>query len=413
MRLLQETLLCGRVRKVNGFVPHRSVDGHVRVDCKMRKTRFRSEVSILVAAFLLLALVTPVVAEPRNGAASTTQNSASGSYLLLLTFYAGPLKDFSTNEIDGLNASPYQGVAIPLLGQYETGTYNKADYDAAVVRFTSKTSVDLWPWVYANRFYGFDPKGITRSNLAKSQYFQNIKGFDIYDKAGALSDFYGIFTGALNIAKSTGSPGIVLDLETYNDYSIVKIDQLSRVLGQREGDVATRLREIGSKLMDIVNAQYPSAVILLPVTGLTRVNGATYVSSFSYIVDGMLRRAKDLNSKATIVAGGEYTLGYCELSLSGLKSTIQTRNQAYAPLLRKYPNLKLGGTIAPWLSEASKTGWMRDYHNCPDSTIKNLADFTPLVNELLSSYRYVWIYAAGVGGYNPLKYPHQELHLDR
>lgn len=413
MCLLRETLLCGRVRKVNGFVPHRSVYEHVRVDCRMRKTRSRREVSILVAVLLLLAFVTPMVAESGNGAASTTQNDASGSYLLLLTFYAPPMSNLTVDQINGLNASPYQGLAVPLLGPYETGKLSQSNYSQGVALFKSKTTKDLWPWIFANRFYGSNPKEYAHSDLAKSQYFQSIKGFDIYNKTGALSDFYDILAGALETAKTAGSPGIVIDLETYNDYSFVKMDHLSQVIGRSQEDVADRLRQVGSRMMDIVNARYPSAVLWLPVTGLTQVTGSAYNNSFTYIVEGMLQRAKSLNSSATIVAGGEDSMAYCEQSLSGLRSVVQTRDQAYAKVLREYPNLQLGGTIAPWLSLESRKGWMLTYRNCGNSTIKTLADFTPLVDYLLSHYKYVWIYAASAGGYDPLTYPHQELHVDR
>jgi len=413
MRLLREALLCGRIRKGNGFVPRRSVDGHVLADCKMRKTRSRSEVSILVSVLLLLALVTSAMAEAGNRAALTTQSGASGSYLLLLTFYAPPMSDLSVDEINGLNASPYQGVAVPLLGPYETGKLSRSNYSKGVSLFKSKTTKDLWPWIFANRFYGFSPKEHASSSLAKSQYFQNIKGFDIYNQTGALSDFYDILAGALETAKTAGSPGIVIDLETYNDYSFVKVDHLSQALGKSQEDVTARLRQVGSRMMDIVNARYPSAVLWLPVTGLTRVTGSAFDNSFTYIVEGMLQRAKSLNSRATIVAGGEDSMAYCEQSLSGLRSVVQTRDQAYAKLLRAYPNLQLGGTIAPWLSLEGRKGWMLNFRNCGNSTIKTLAEFTPLVDYLLSHYKYVWIYAASAGGYNPLKYPHQELHVDR
>lgn len=171
-------------------------------------------------------------------------------------------------------------------------------------------------------------------------------------------------------------------------------------------------------MMDIVNVRYPSATLWFLGTGLSRTqprwissNEKEYRRSFTYIIEGMLQRAKNLKSGVKIVSGGEITVGYCHESIEELRTTTQERNKEYAKVLQTHPNLYLGGTIAPWLNKEAKRGWMAK-GKCGKSKIENLAEFTPLITYLLSTYKYVWVYGAWAGGYEPFKDPHEEIRVE-
>ena len=52
------------------------------------------------------------------------------------------------------------------------------------------------------------------------------------DECGELGAFMEIWRGALRAAKSSGAPGVVLDLEAYNNYDANNTLYLARELGQ-------------------------------------------------------------------------------------------------------------------------------------------------------------------------------------
>lgn len=381
----------------------------VKVAVRMLSRRFLSRGGVCLAILLLCGCMGSAMAQLQIQRISAERPSAGQSYLLLVSPSTGSFNDFDEKKIDAINNSSFQGVAVELVGGYDTNKHTRAEFDEEVKLLRSKSTKDIWPWIFFNRFVGYEEGQRSYSALAKTDYFRKIKGIDVHNRTGALSDFYDILRNALDIAKSTGSPGIVIDPELYNDYSIAPIDHLADVLGEPPQQVAGELRGVGGQIMDIVNAKYPSAVLLFLTTGLTKTTliGASYTNSFSYIVEGMLQRAKTLHSSAKIVSGGEITLGYCEESLSGLRENVAARRRAFAPVMQRYPNLYLGGTIAPWLDIKTRKGWMTNFRNCDVSTIKTLGDFDPLVDYLLSQYDFVWIYGASAGGYNAYEIPHQ------
>jgi hypothetical protein len=62
----------------------------------------------------------------------------------------------------------------------------------------------------------------------------------------------------------------------------------------------------------------------------------------------------------------------------------------------------MGGTVAPWADARLRREWMTR-GRCGSSSLATASDFGPAIAELLASYRYVWIYAAGAAGYNPFE----------
>lgn len=330
-------------------------------------------------------------------------------YLLLITFYSGEFNKFPINKIDIINKSPYQGVALPLADAYETKRYDLGDFSPQIESFKKKFKKHIWPWVFFNRFVGFEEGKLSHSTLANKEEFRKIAGMDLFNESGALAEFFHVWKMALKIAKELGAPGIVVDYEPYNNYEVPNLDYLSQKLRRPREEVKDRLKAIGAELLDIADSENPQAVIWFLATdlGKTRPNiwgEREYRCTETYLVHGMLVRAKEKHSHIKIVSGGQSSLGYCFLSLEDLEQKMAKREKDFAPIIKEYPNLFLGGTLAPWPSSDLKKGWMlRD--NCGKSNLTNITDFQPLVAKLLENYRYVWIYAAGAAGYDPYSEP--------
>jgi hypothetical protein len=97
-----------------------------------------------------------------------------------------------------------------------------------------------------------------------------------------------------------------------------------------------------------------------------------------------------------LVDGGEIN-GYCFASFDHMRKVTEERKSAMAPLMTKFPNLQLAGTITPWMDPTKRKGWVSQY--CPAWV--SGPGFAPLLQYLSSSYRYVWIYAATDSDYDP------------
>ncbi len=328
-------------------------------------------------------------------------------YLLLVTFYSGNLSNFSPEMLTAINGSPYKGVAVPLIGAYDTGKYTMGDFTPSVKRLRAGDAKDVWPWVFFNRFIGHKKGSRSLSEKADNIYFNSIDAIDIYNRAGALDDFYGIWKMSLEIAKQLDSPGIVVDSEAYNNYDIYEISYIAREVGKPEDEVKKRLLEIGKDLARVADETYPGATIWFLFTGLgspmrslNPFSEKEYMS-VTYIIKGMLEYAKESGSKLKFVSGGMLSLGYCYESLNGLENKIRSRNADFEDPLNMYPNLLLGGSIALWADAKLKKEGYFTKGICGKSKLKDLRDFKPLIKYLFESYRYVWIYTDGTLGYNP------------
>jgi len=224
--------------------------------------------------------------------------------------------------------------------------------------------------------------------------FQKIKGIDLNNDTGALEDFYSVLTLALEISKELQSPGIVIDPEFYNNYDMKEIKYVSKQTGLKPAAVQKELISIGRNVQKIIDDTYPDAIVWILYTKLRREEGRTE----PFIVKGMLMQALENKSKSKIICGGERAIGYCQRSLQVLQEKITTRKNILEPYLKKYPNLKLGAPICPW-NTLDTPRVKRMPRNCRRSEIRELKDFPPLVEMILDNYQFVWIYAAGFGGY--------------
>ena len=268
------------------------------------------------------------------------------------------------------------------------------------------TKKHVWPWVFFNRFVGYSGSEKSLSEAANNIYFKKTKGMDIYGQSGALNDFIQIWRLSLRLAKKMKSPGIVIDPETYNNYKSYQVSYLAQQLDKPADEIILRLKQVGRELAVIADKEYPDATLWFLFTALGSPMRSfnpiapTEYRTVTYIIEGMLQKMKETGSKLQVVSGGEVSLGYCYRSLDDMTRSIDLRSEKYFSSLLKYPNLKLGATIAPWNKREEKTAWMSK-GKCKSSEVKNMNEFKPLLKKLLDTYGYVWIYGAMAAGYNP------------
>lgn len=146
------------------------------------------------------------------------------AYLLLVSFLTGSPFNMSMHNLELLNASPYNGVAISITNEYDTKSYINQDYDnfcelLKVARESGKWNKHIWPMVYLNRIIAVS-NSFRWAGRTVPPYYSKIKAMDIYNKAGALKCFYQDWNNALMVARSANSPGIILD-----DISVRLTDQ--------------------------------------------------------------------------------------------------------------------------------------------------------------------------------------------
>lgn len=327
---------------------------------------------------------------------------------MLISFFTGNLDTFRIDKINFINNSPYNGIAVSLIDNYDIKKGNLSNFEAQIKIIKENSRKDIWPWIFINRIIGHHEGGRAHNpKLSNLPYFRAIKGMDLYNETGALDDFFSIWRLSLRIAKMLGAPGIVVDSEAYNNYRINTLDILARETQKPIPVVQERLREIGRILADLTREIYPEAVVWFLFTGLGEPDyhklgsGQSVYRSLTYLVLGFLERTGEKPGAIKVISGGEISLGYCHPSAEAMGRKIAARQAAFREILQRYPNLHLAGTLAPWHDAAlKKPGHYFSQGDC-DNSLKNLDDFQPLLRLLFSSYRLNWLYAAWGAGYHP------------
>ncbi|MGA2813041.1 MAG: hypothetical protein ABSG16_16690 [Candidatus Acidiferrum sp.] len=323
-------------------------------------------------------------------------------YLMLVnTAIAFRLQDQDLTQFD---KSPYDGLAVAFSYNYDTAPPpTPAVLDARIAHWKTITSKDIWPWVFANRIIGADDRELnpyTKDNT----YFHRIKGADLEDKSGALSDFLSNWQNALHAARDSRVPGIVCDLEFYNYHKEYDIGELSRQSGKTPQELIPLLRNIGIRMADLAGAEYPDATLWFLFTGFGfqdhwTIENQRYDGVPTYIVMGMLDEIVKKQFPLKVVSGGEASLAYCHNSLQAFRDKIAARHAAFSNQLERYPGvLELGGTMALFSDRSAMRGWVKD--DCGSSDAKSVEDLQPYLEHLLKTFRYNWIYASGDGNYN-------------
>jgi hypothetical protein len=210
--------------------------------------------------------------------------------------------------------SPYDGLAVSFAGAYDTSPIvSLGPMQAQIANWKKSTTKESWPWVSLNRMIGAnDEEG---NPLSKVPYFERFQGLDLDGKAGAQNDFLENWRNALRLAKETGVPGIVCDLEFYNNYKAYDLAELAHMVSMPRADVVNALRRLGARMADISAAEYPGASIWFLFTGFTRpeyrvIDGQPYYLAATYIVEGLLDQIQQHRLPLRVVSGGEVGLGY-------------------------------------------------------------------------------------------------------
>lgn len=125
-------------------------------------------------------------------------------------------------------------------------------------------------------------------------------------------------------------------------------------------------------------------------------------SSLYYPIDGLLDEAKGRVVPLTLVEGGEAHVNYYHPSVGSLRQHLRGQVEAFAAWRERYPKrLHLGGTIALYHDPAEITGWVRKRSEAGGRIYGNAGEFRPLLELLLASREFLWIYAASAAGYVP------------
>jgi len=326
-------------------------------------------------------------------------------YLLLVSFYTPPLAGVTDEHLAFIRESAYDGVAIPIADAYDAAPLAEivqiaAQLDSARV----KSQMDLWPWFYLNRFVG-RPEGRHDAGVQvgdrAADYFGRIRALDLDDRAGALSDMIGLWRLSLRSARASGSPGVVVDLELYNDYRCSNVTFVAKQRGETVEQVRERLREVGRDMGRIVAEEYPDAVLLALFTRLGETGSGGTAPTESELSEGLLGFLAEKSVPARLLDGGEISPGYYNPGVDALRRRIAEREEHLRPFLEKYAGrFGLAGTIAPYHDSKILESWIADAAGT-DPPFRSLEDFRPMLRELFARYRYVWIYAAKAAKANP------------
>ena len=322
-------------------------------------------------------------------------------YLMLVnTAMARQMDAYKLAQFD---RSPYDGLAVSFSDAYDVSPVpTLASMQTQIGSWKKSTGKQIWPWVYLNRMIGAD--GAEGNELTKVPYFQKFQGLDLDGKAGAQSDFLENWRNGLRAARNTGVPGIVFDLEFYNNYKADDIAELARMTSMPKPETLQALQTLGKHMADIAASEYPGAMIWILFSGFTRpdyriIDGQPYFLAGTYIVEGLLDQIQQQHLPLRALSGGELGLGYCHSSVEDLRQAIEKRSAIFAPLLQKYKGiLELGGTMTLWSDTSAKKNWVAQ-GNCQSSSAATVEDLVPYMELLFRSYRYNWIYGSPNGGY--------------
>jgi hypothetical protein len=332
------------------------------------------------------------------------------TYLNLISFYSSQVwcgDDIGRAAV--LNDSAYDGVAFPFWDAYDTGPIEDfADLRPRLDEAESIVEIDMWPWVFINRFIGSpeDARGHADTHAENVEYFKRIPLLDLDNEAGARADLMKQCRLAIRAAKHWGSPGIVLDLEAYNNYHAYNIKSVADGRGESYAETIRRVEQVGEDLAQVVEEEYPQCIIWTLFTRLEQTNDIpgyeqTVHPVPGHISLGFLKYAKAHDLPTKLLCGGETTPGYYNPGLGALQDKIIRRDHDMAPYLARFPNhLFLAGTISPYHDFAVNTSFMKARPG-ENPAIRNLEDHRPLFKQLFTAYNWNWIYASGAAKTEP------------
>ena len=333
----------------------------------------------------------------------TFRSLAAGKrcYLKLVTFYTKSVLECRADELNILNHSAYDGVAIRLRGSYDAEAVPEfARYAKQMRVIRQALTIDPWPWVSINRMVGApaDGSGHAHKHAGNLERFTSIRGMDFGNETGARADFLKTWRQAVRMAREWKSPGVMLDLEAYNNYRTYGVPYVATCRGESVDRVIAHCKTLGADMVDIVAEEYPGCIIWslfsrLEFTESYQGRETPLFTVPGYITLGILEYAKARGVDLTYLCGGETTPGYCNRDVETLKRKIAKRDRDVAPILAEFPKrFFLAGTISPFHDyRITKNFIQKGYAN---SHIRSLQDFQPMFQTLFTAYDWVWIYAS-------------------
>jgi hypothetical protein len=357
--------------------------------------------AVLRAARLLVFAVALAHAQTGSRGEMEGPRDLSDHYLMLVN--TARASQLDSQKLAQFDRSPYDGLAVSFEDAYGTSpVLPPVLMQSQITGWKRATGKAIWPWVYLNRMIGAN---IEEGNpLTKVLYFERFQGLDLDGNAGAQGDFLQIWRNALQLAKSTGVPGIVCDPEFYNNYEAYDVAELARMTSETQDEALGQLLQLGAKLAEIAAREYPGATLWFLFTGFTRpapkaIGGKQYDLAATYIVEGLLDEIQRDHLALHVLSGGEVGLGYCHASIDDLRQAIEKRASLFAPILKKYGGiLELAGTMTLWSERAAKKNWVAN-GSCGASSAATVEDLVPYIEVLFRSYRYNWIYGSPNGAY--------------
>ena len=260
----------------------------------------------------------------------------AASCVLMVSSMHPPLGQLSDDNIKALNATPFDGVAVDVIGPYDGSPLpDEAALRKHCEHVRGVSTKAIWPRVYGNRTVELSPKIKARNASRTPAYFEAIRGMDIHDTAGALGDFYRLCRMSLKMARTLGAPGIVFDLEVYNHSDGYRVQWIADRQGRTPAEVIARLKAIGAQVADITGEEFPHAVLWSLFTTLNRPAqyrepGGNYYTAPAYVFMGLLERAAEKRIPLRLVSGGEWG-GYCYKSVEAMRERFATRNAGFQP----------------------------------------------------------------------------------
>ncbi len=325
-------------------------------------------------------------------------------------------------QTESVKNSPFDSFALVL-----TSWGSKAfapDYNSfkSAIAVAKKSGKKFWPRIMLARIGGH----LSKCNPPKGSAGWPL--LDVWDQGGCYTDFKKMLTLSLKIAKETGTEGIVVDPEMYNNYNNMRVGYLAAKYGKSAEEIHQKLLGTGADLADTINASGYSDVVVWSLFSdfSQKFSNADYpypdsyrVQTGVYILEGLLKRAKEKNYSLKLVEGGEGSLWYLHTDLNDLKKKTEDRERNLSSHFRDYPNFHPGGTIGLYLALGTPDNpgvnetWQKNFKkrfNCEIfsscNKIRTLEDFKPLLGYLFEKNKYVWVWKGnGVPKYDDFMYP--------
>ncbi len=342
------------------------------------------------------------------------------TYLSLISFYSSG--QWNSDDLSGfavLNDSAYTGVAIPFWGAYHTDPVE--DWEDLLPKLETVRDlleIDAWPWVFSNRFIGAPEDARGHSGIAsRPEYFQRIPILDLDNETGARADMMKMWRLAVRAARYWDSPGIVLDLEAYNNYPAYHVEYVAERRDESYAEVIRKCELVGADLARIVEEEYPECIVWtlfsrLEVTAELEGYDGTAHPVPGHISLGFLEYAREHDLPCRYLCGGETTPGYYNPNPEALRRKITERDRDMAPYLERFPeHFFLAGTISPYHDVSINTSFMKDRPG-DNPELQTLDDFAPMFEALFIAYDWNWIYASSAAKTMPYDPAHNEMYRE-